>query len=100
MRFDSNYSGLIIVLHNCLLLLIFPKICVKLLIFEQFNYLSLCIVYINFSMFSFVICSHMLIFISYILIFFCIFFYLQLHLYIFNYINYIIIYNSKGKQVN
>jgi len=83
MKFDSSDSRLIIFLHNYLLLLTFPKICVKLLIFEQFNYLSLCIVYINFNMFSFVICSHMLIFISYILIFVLYFFYLQLHLYIY-----------------
>jgi len=58
-------------LHNYLLLHTLLKIWVNLLIFKQFNYLCLCIVYINFSMFSFVICSHMLIFISYILIFVC-----------------------------
>jgi len=90
-------------LHNCLLLLTFLKIWVNLSIFEKFNYLCLCIVYINFSIFSFVICSHMLIFISYILIFVCNFFLFTFtfsNLYIYNYINYIFIQNSEKNVTN
>jgi len=49
---------------------------------------------------GFFIYSHMVMVISYIFVICNFFIYLQLHLFIFNYINYIIIYNRKKKRVN